>query len=653
VTAPIAYPVRVDRRVFVPMADGTRIALTVYLPDAPGDGPFPAVIESLPYRKDDDCTARDWQTYSYLAAQGIAGIRLDIRGTGASTGVIAGEYVAQEQDDNLEVMAWAADQDWCSGNLGMWGISWGGFSALQTAMRRPPQLKAIAPMHATHDRFACDVHYTGGSLHGAEQVDWPPSMISCNALPPDPDIFGQGWFEEWMERLERTPQWHFDWLRHQTRDAFWLHGSPIADYAAITCPTLLIGGWLDGYVDGMLALAEHLDCPTRTVIGPWGHRRPATGVPAPTLDHYDLLARWFGHHLRGDDNGVMEMPPVVVYIQDPSNDTHRVPGRWRAENEWPPADAGLTEWILADLDHGPTVWAGPQWVGIHAPAWDRAEEPVESSTVDDEASVTFQIDPLEEAVEILGTVEVEVNVASDASVGMVAARLVAVSPAGDTVLVSRGNRNLAFPSNLSDPVAIEPGSAVTVRFPLLACSAVIPAGWSLRLALSGADFPVVWPPGGSFTLTFDAARSRLLVPTVPSRPDDRWLDLPEAGSPPATPVESVRSVSERSVDRYEGLTVYRRIVGSTEVQPDRHDLTYSADQEWTVSVADVDPAGMAARAVSAMRLERPGWSVGANGSLDLTTDGEHFHLTIELTATLDDTDVFQRTWRESITRRWA
>jgi putative CocE/NonD family hydrolase len=456
-----------------------------------------------------------------------------------------------------------------------------------------------------------------------------------------------------MERLERTPQWHFDWLRHQTRDAFWLHGSPIADYAAITCPTLLIGGWLDGYVDGMLALAEHLDCPTRTVIGPWGHRRPATGVPAPTLDHYDLLARWFGHHLRGDDNGVMEMPPVVVYIQDPSNDTHRVPGRWRAENEWPPADAGLTEWILADLDHGPTVWAGPQWVGIHAPAWDRAEEPVESSTVDDEASVTFQIDPLEEAVEILGTVEVEVNVASDASVGMVAARLVAVSPAGDTVLVSRGNRNLAFPSNLSDPVAIEPGSAVTVRFPLLACSAVIPAGWSLRLALSGADFPVVWPPGGSFTLTFDAARSRLLVPTVPSRPDDRWLDLPEAGSPPATPVESVRSVSERSVDRYEGLTVYRRIVGSTEVQPDRHDLTYSADQEWTVSVADVDPAGMAARAVSAMRLERPGWSVGANGSLDLTTDGEHFHLTIELTATLDDTDVFQRTWRESITRRWA
>ncbi len=290
------------------MADGTRLALTLYLPDAPNDGPFPAVIESLPYRKDDDCTARDFSTFSHLAARGIAGIRIDIRGTGASTGVIEDEYTAQEQADNLAVMDWAEAQAWCSGQLGMWGVSWGGFSALQTAMLRPRQLKAIASMHATHDRFACDVHFTGGSLHAAEQVEWPTLMVAMNALPPDPDIVGDGWHDEWMQRLEATPQWPLEWLRHQRRDEYWLHGSPIADYGAISCPTLLIGGWLDGYVDGMLALSEHLTCPTRTVIGPWGHRRPATGVPRPTFDHLDLLARWFGHHLRGDSNGVMEMP---------------------------------------------------------------------------------------------------------------------------------------------------------------------------------------------------------------------------------------------------------------------------------------------------------------------------------------------------------
>ena len=234
------YPVSIDRRVFVEMEDGTRVALTVYLPDAPGDGPFPAVLESLPYRKDDDCTARDWTTYAYLASRGIAGVRIDIRGTGASTGIIENEYTGQEQEDNVAIMEWLADQDWCTGELGMWGISWGGFSALQTAMLRPPHLKAIVPMHATHDRFASDVHYTGGSLHAAEQVDWPTSMVATNGLPPDPDIVGDGWYEEWMERLKNTPQWPFEWLRHQKRDAYlapWLalrrlrgHPMPNADH---------------------------------------------------------------------------------------------------------------------------------------------------------------------------------------------------------------------------------------------------------------------------------------------------------------------------------------------------------------------------------------------------------------------------------------
>ena len=412
------YPVTIDRRVFVEMADGIRVALTVYRPDAPGDGPFPAVLESLPYRKDDDCTARDWTTYAYLAARGLAGVRIDIRGTGASTGVIENEYTGQEQQDNVAVMEWLADQDWCTGELGMWGISWGGFSALQTAMLRPRNLKAIVPMHATHDRFACDVHYTGGSLHAAEQVDWPTSMVATNGLPPDPDIVGEGWFEEWMERLEKTPQWPFEWLRHQSRDAYWLHGSPCADYASIQAPTLVIGGWLDGYVDGMLAITEHLTCPTRAVIGPWGHYRPATGVPTPTLDHLDLMARWFGHHLRGDDNDIMSLPQAAVFVRTAAPyDGDQVEGYWRAEPEWPPRDRSLWQATLAELTHGTVSWSGPQWVGGHAPAWDRAGIGSEPGIDDDEASITFQTGPLAEPLEILGQPEVELTVTSDRPLG--------------------------------------------------------------------------------------------------------------------------------------------------------------------------------------------------------------------------------------------
>ena len=456
-------------------------------------------------------------------------------GTGASTGIIEDEYVPREQEDTLAVFRWLEDQEWCSGKLGMWGVSWGGFSSLQTAMLRPPQLRAIAPVHATHDRFACDVHYTGGSLHAQEQVDWPPSMVVCNGLPPDPDIVGDDWYERWMERLENTPQWPGIWLRHQRRDEYWLHGSPCADYAAIQCPTLLIGGWVDGYVDGILAMAQHLTCPTRTVIGPWGHFRPATGRPGPTLDHLDLLARWFGHHLRGDENGVMDMPPVTAFIRtgtpydgptSPPFDDPPTPGYWRAEPAWPPSDRVVVDLTLNDLQHDATTWSGPQWVGVHAPAWDRAGRGSSDSADDDAHSLTFETAPLEEQLEILGTPEIEVTVSSDKTVGLVAARLLAISPTGDGHLITRGSRNLAFPDELSTPLPIEPGTPISVRFPLMTTSVVLPAGWRLRLALSGADFPVVWPPGEAFTLSLDPSASRLRLPTVPVRGDESRVSIP-------------------------------------------------------------------------------------------------------------------------------
>lgn len=646
----MTYPVRIDRKVWVPMDDGTRVALTLYLPDAPGDGPFPAVIESLPYRKDDDCFTRDFQTYTFLAGRGLAGVRIDIRGTGASTGIITDEYVEREQRDNLAVMDWLTGEEWCDGSLGMWGISWGGFSALQAAMLRPPQLRAIAAMHATHDRFACDVHYTGGSAHAAEQLDWPGSMITTNALPPDPEIFGEAWYEEWIRRLEETPQWPFEWLRHQERDDYWLHGSPCADYDAITCPTLLIGGWLDGYVDGMVALAEHLDCPTRAIIGPWGHHRPGTGVPAPTLDHLDLLARWFGHHLRGDDNGVMEMPPVTVYVRtEVPYDADEVTGYWRAEQGWPPHDQAEVVLGLGELAHDATTWSGPQWVGSHAPFWDRAGRPTGDPAPDDEVSITFETAPLPEPVEILGSPVVSVRVSTDREVGLVAARLSTVDPEGHAHLICRGSRNLAFPGDLSTPLSPVPGRAFQVSFGLPATSAVVPAGWRLRLSLSGADFPVAWPPRSGFTLTVDPEESTLSLPVIGPRDDDRGIEIPPAPDPPTAPAETIRSESEWSVSADGPTHTYRMARGEAERQPS---LTYATDQWWTVTVADEDPSTTRAETISVVSLERPGWSVTTEGRL-VIEGGDAFDVTIELTARHNGDEVFHRAWRESIPRRWA
>jgi predicted acyl esterase len=487
-------------------------------------------------------------------------------------------------------------------------------------------------------------------------------MVVCNALPPDPDIVGERWLDEWMERLERTPQWPGTWLRHQHRDAYWLHGSPCADYESIQCPTLLIGGWVDGYVDGMLALAENLECPTRTVIGPWGHYRPATGVPSPTLDHLDLLARWFGHHLRGDDNGVMDMPPLTLFIRtgapydgptEPPFSDPPSEGHWRAESSWPPADATILETDLAALEHGATTWSGPQWVGLHAPAWDRAGIGSSDSTEDDALSVCFETGLLTTPFEILGTPEVEVTVMSDKSVGMVAARLIAVSPDGTGHLISRGNRNLVFPLDLSTPTPLVPDQAVTTRFPLMATSAVVPAGWRVRLALSGADFPVVWPPGERVTLSFDPGRSRLILPTVPRRAPETHLSIPTSPSPPSPPGVEGEEHMTKSVERSASGVTYRRTRSSTESQPERAGLTMTSEETWTISVEHDDPASTRVRSDAEVGMGRPGWAVTTRGSLELSADAEFFHLEIDLTALHGDAVMFSRTWTEHIPREWA
>ena len=151
----------------IPLRGGTKLAARVWLPEDAEQDPVPAILEYLPYRKRDGTYERDALTHPYFAGHGYAGVRVDLRGCGESDGLLFDEYAPQEQDDALEVIAWLAAQPWCSGAVGMIGISWGGFNGLQVAARRPPALKAVVTICSTDDRYRDDVHYMGGALlHG-------------------------------------------------------------------------------------------------------------------------------------------------------------------------------------------------------------------------------------------------------------------------------------------------------------------------------------------------------------------------------------------------------------------------------------------------------------------------------------------------------
>lgn len=251
------------------LKDGTRLAARIWMPDGAEKDPVPAVFEFLPYRKRDGTSLRDESTYPVFAAAGIAGVRVDIRGSGESGGVIDGEYTECELANACELIAWIAAQPWSNGSIGMMGISWGGFNSLQVAALRPPALKAVISIASTVDRYNDDIHYKNG-CHLSAQLSWAATMLGYQSRPPDPALVGERWKEMWLERLAGEPFFMEEWLAHQRRDDFWRHGSISEDFSSVQIPTLVIAGWADGYRNTPLMAVEGLGKKAKALIGPWG-----------------------------------------------------------------------------------------------------------------------------------------------------------------------------------------------------------------------------------------------------------------------------------------------------------------------------------------------------------------------------------------------
>ena len=329
--------IRTVELAWIPMSDGRRLAARLWLPVDAEQDPVPAILEYIPYRRRDGTRPRDEETHAWVAAQGYACARVDIAGSGDSDGLLLDEYLQQEQDDAVEIIAWLAGQPWCSGKVGMIGISWGGFNGLQVAARQPPALKAVISIASTVDRYADDVHFMGGALL-ADNMDWGAAFFTYAALPPDPEMVGGGWRKQWLERLEVLRPFPPLWLAHQRRDDFWKHGSVCENYAAIKCPVLGVSGWADGYTAAVFRLAENLSGPCKGLVGPWGHLYPHRGVPGPAIGFLQECVRWWDRWLKGKPTGVEQDPTLRLWLQDsvpPQSHYDHRPGRWIGLESWP------------------------------------------------------------------------------------------------------------------------------------------------------------------------------------------------------------------------------------------------------------------------------------------------------------------------------
>ena len=546
---------------WIPMPDGTRLAARIWLPEDAESAPVPAILDFLPYRQGDLMAARDAAIYPYFAARGYACARVDLRGTGNSEGIIGDEYTPQELQDGCDVIAWLAAQRWCDGNVGMTGISWGGFNSLQVAALRPPALRAVLTLCASDDRYADDVHYRGGCVLAVDMLQWAVSMLVWNALPPDPAVAGTAWRERWLERLTLTPAFIEPWLSHQLRDEYWRHGSVCEDYAAIEVPVYAVGGWSDGYTDAIPRLLAGLTGPRKGLIGPWSHAFPNNSVPGPDIGFLAEARRWWDHWLKGIDTGIMDEPMLRAWTQEytPPAPHHRHwPGRWVAEQSWPPAgDRARRSYLRADGrlddragDGADRAHRGEDTAGLEAGALTAdggfGDWPGDQRG-EDGRSLSFTSPPLGAPVEILGNPRVRVRVTSDRPGASIVVRLCDVAPTGESLLITRDLFNLTHREGHDRAVPLVPGEAVTVEVPLKVIAHRFDAGHRIRVSVSTTYWPWMWPHPEPVTLTLSCGPDSFLELPV-REPQTGDGDLAAFG-PPERPAGIATEVLSRRPTR--------------------------------------------------------------------------------------------------------
>ena len=638
------------------MPDGCRLSARVWMPADAEQNPVPAILEHLPYRKRDGTIARDQLTHPYFAGHGYACLRVDMRGNGDSEGLMEDEYTEQELQDACDVIAWAAAQPWCNGNVGMMGISWGGFNGLQVAAKRPPALKAVITLCSTADRYADDIHYKGGCLLN-ENFGWASTMLSYSSRPPDPAIAGDNrWRDLWLTRLENEPFLAPLWLSHQHRDAYWKRGSVCEDFSAIQAAVLSIGGWHDGYRNTIANLVCNLKAPVKGIVGPWIHKYPHFARPEPAIGFLQEALRWWDRWLKGVDTGVEADPAYRAWLMDsvrPARWHPKRPGRWIAEAVWPSSSIKMRETELIAPGSGPVPVASPQDCGLaggeYFPFTYGPELPADQRR-DDALSACFDQPTLTEAIDIVGAPEVLVRVSCDRRQANIAVRLCDVHPDGASELISYGLLNLTHRNSHEFPEALAPGETVEARIVLDQCAYRVPAGHRLRIAVSSAYWPVIWPSPEPVRLELESARLSL-----PLRPlaagDEASFEEPEAAAPWA--IETVReAASERTIaiDEKTGMVTVS-IVNDFGAQRDLdHGLVNGSATRETWSIHPDDPLSARGEIAWTQTLSRDGWSVRTETSATMGCDAENFHLTGRIEAFEGEKRIFSRDFDQTIRR---
>ncbi len=693
----LPYRVRSIEHRWIPTRDGTRLSARIWLPEGAHRNPVPALLEFIPYRKRDMKRSRDTEIHQYFAGHGYASVRVDLRGSGDSEGILSDEYLPVEQQDGEDVLAWLAAQSWCTGRCGMIGISWGGFNALQIAARKPPQLRAVIAVAATDDRYADDVHYKGGSLLN-DNLSWASTMFAYNSLPPDPQLVGDRWRTMWLARLRGSGLWVRTWMGHQRRNDYWRQGSVNEDYSAIACPVMVVSGWADGYPNPVFRMVRNMSAPCKGLVGPWSHLYPHQGTPGPRIGFLQEALRWWDRWLKDIETGVSEEPPLRVWMQEsvgPRPQYTVRPGRWVTEPSWPsphikyeryplrpggienlgtengtPLESSAPEKTArpspapepkAPIDHDQgTVLSiqSPLSVGLFGGKWcsySNGPDLPHDQREEDGGSLVFDSDPLSERLEILGAPELTLDLSSDRPLAQIAVRLSDVSPEGRATRVTYGVLNLCHRDSHSEPKQLEPGRWYRVRVALDHIAQAFPPAHRIRISLSTSYWPLIWPPPEPVTLSIRPGKSCLTLPRRPPRPgeDEALRDLGRSEAAPS--IEQTRLMPthhnwfiQRDLANDESTLHVVNDEGRVRIEELDLEVQRRTD-EWYRSVGNdfTSPVG---EVRAERRLRRADWAVRTETYTRLTCTPSAFKIHATLDAYESGTRLYTENFNDTIAR---
>lgn len=539
---PESHVLKIETNVAVPMRDGTLLYADIYRPDGPG--PFPVLLQRTPYDKHMPLSLSMLDPLK-AARHGYVVVIQDTRGRYTS----GGEFYAFRDDihDGYDTVEWAASQPWSSGKVGMYGNSYVGATQWQAAKACPPHLEAIAP-RVTASNYHEGWTYQGGAFALGFNVSWTMGNLTLAnfqriaARKPVPQG-SRGKLAQAVDAMEAAfrflplqafphlqdglADYFYDWLAHPDYDDYWKHLSIEEAHARMTVPALNIGGWYDIFLGGTIrnylgmreqGATEAARRGQKLLIGPWQHG--GSRGPGIAGDHYfglgsdplaidldGVLLRWFDYWLKGDNTGIMDDPPVRIFVMGDNV--------WRDEQEWPLARAQSVNYYFhsqgqANSTNGNGTLS-PQPPGDEPPdvflynpadpvptrggplccnAYFMAGGAYDQQEIERRQDVlVYSTPPLERDVEVTGPIMVTLWASTSAPDTDFTAKLVDVCEHGCARNLTDGIIRARYRDAKSTPSLIEPGRAYGYTIDLWATSNVFKAGHRIRVEVSSSNFP--------------------------------------------------------------------------------------------------------------------------------------------------------------------